>query len=237
MRTLGPSTVRDRTRPIKQLVSSTLCVAAVLAAIGWAQAGADNPTLVGTVGPGFTITLTDASGAAVEHLDAGTYTIQVHDKANVHNFHLIGPGVDQSTEVEFVGDATWTVTLADGIYTFQCDPHASLGMKGRFAVGTAQLPAPKPKPVKLFGSVGPRASIALRTASGGTAAHVKPGRYVVAVSDRSKTDNFHLSGPRVNRKTGVEFRGSATWNVTLVAGVYAYRSDAHPGLRGKLKVS
>jgi plastocyanin len=38
------------------------------------------------------------------------------------------------TEVSFVGDKTVTVTLNKGTYTYQCDPHASSGMKGTFEV-------------------------------------------------------------------------------------------------------
>ena len=89
-------------------------------------------TLNGTVGPGFTITLTQ-DGAPVESLPAGTYEIVVDDKADVHNFHLTGPGVDQMTEVGETGTVTWVVTLEAGEYTFQCDPHAS-SMNGSFTV-------------------------------------------------------------------------------------------------------
>jgi len=41
----------------------------------------------------------------------------------------------------------------------------------------------------------------------------------------------------VNKKTGVAFKGSVTWTVTLAAGTYSFRSDAHPKLHGTLKVS
>jgi plastocyanin len=36
--------------------------------------------------------------------------------------------------VGFKGETTWTVKLRPGRYTYQCDPHASGGMKGRFRV-------------------------------------------------------------------------------------------------------
>jgi plastocyanin len=36
--------------------------------------------------------------------------------------------------VPFVGDKSVTVTLKKGTYTYQCDPHASSGMKGTFTV-------------------------------------------------------------------------------------------------------
>ena len=60
---------------------------------------------------------------------------------------------------------------------------------------------------------------------------------VIAVNDRTRTDNFHLSGPGVNKKTGVAFRGRATWKLTLQGGRYVYRSDRHKTLRGAFTVS
>jgi plastocyanin len=92
----------------------------------------DTSALYATVGPGYTISLTDAAGAPVSSLQPGTYTIVVHDQASVHNFHLLGPGVDQTTTVEFVGEQIWTLTLGAGSYRFQCDPHP--GMDGSFQV-------------------------------------------------------------------------------------------------------
>ncbi len=91
-------------------------------------------TLDGEVGPGFTIEVSQ-NGEDAESVNAGTYTLKVEDKSGSHNFHLIGPGVDQKvTEVSFEGEKTVTVTLQKGTYTYQCDPHASSGMKGTFEV-------------------------------------------------------------------------------------------------------
>ncbi len=58
-----------------------------------------------------------------------------------------------------------------------------------------------------------------------------PGLYLFVVSDRSRVDNFHLTGPGVNRKTGVAAKGTFRWTVRLKNGRYVYRSDAHPKLR------
>ena len=68
----------------------------LLAALGaalavTAPAGAVIPKLTGTVGPGFTISLKRFSKPLVS-LKAGTYSITVSDKSNIHNFHLRGPG-------------------------------------------------------------------------------------------------------------------------------------------------
>jgi plastocyanin len=201
-----------------------------------AAGGADNPVLTATVGTNdaFVIALTDASGARVSHLDAGTYTIVVHDRSSEHNFHLTGPGVNQSTSVDDPVETTWTVTLANGIYTYQCDPH-SLTMRGRFAVGTAQLPPPA---ASLNARVGPGRTISVRNADG-TKATILNGITSVrlVVNDRSRTDNFHLTGNGVNRKTGVRFRGRVTWNLSVSPGVYRFRSDRHRSLRGSFSVT
>jgi hypothetical protein len=225
----------------------SLALLAAVGALAFAVPGGARPTqtvvLNAVVGPGYNISLTDASGQRVTHLDPGTYTIAVQDKANVHNFHLTGPGgVDQATDIDFVGNATWTVTLVDGTYRYQCDAHPTL-MKGSFGVGTASPPPTPPppppppvKPKKLAGSVGPGARIALRSASGARVAKVKAGRYALTVKDASKRDNFHLVGKGVNVKTGVAFTGKKTWTIRLAKGTYSYRSDATPRLKGRVLV-
>jgi plastocyanin len=96
--------------------------------------GAASGTLEGETGPGFEIEVKQ-NGEDAESVKAGTYTLKVEDKSNMHNFHLIGPGVDEVvTTVPFEGDKTVTVTLEPGTYTYQCDPHAASGMKGTFEV-------------------------------------------------------------------------------------------------------
>ena len=94
---------------------------------------ASGTTLTASVGPGFEISLTDADGSDVTTLAAGTYTIDVDDQSDAHNFHLTGTGVDEMTDVGGTGTDTWTVTLEAGSYHFQCDPHAST-MNGDFEV-------------------------------------------------------------------------------------------------------
>jgi plastocyanin len=90
--------------------------------------------LDGEVGPGFDIEVKQ-NGQDAESVKGGTYTLKVEDKSDIHNFHLIGPGVDQEvTSVPFQGEKTVTVALEPGTYTYQCDPHASQGMTGTFEV-------------------------------------------------------------------------------------------------------
>ena len=90
--------------------------------------------LTGTVGPGFTITLTKA-GKKVTLLKAGTYSITVADKSNIHNWHLRGPGGvnKEITGIAFVGTKTAIVKLVKGTYKYVCDPHLTV-MKGSFKV-------------------------------------------------------------------------------------------------------
>jgi hypothetical protein len=152
--------------------------------------------------------------------------------SELHNFHLRGPGVDQATIPEEAQTVTWTVTLTDGTYTYQCDPHASL-MHGSFTVGDVP---PPPVPVPLSAAVGPRRTITLRDDSGKVKT-LAAGPVLLTVNDRSRVDNFHLTGAGVNRKTGVAFRGRVTWKLTLQAGRYAYRSDKHKSLRGSFSVT
>jgi len=94
---------------------------------------ASGNTLQASVGPGFEISLKDSNGQDVTSLAAGTYTITVDDQSDIHNFHLTGEGVDESTDVGGTGMETWTVTLKAGSYHFQCDPHSS-SMNGDFDV-------------------------------------------------------------------------------------------------------
>ncbi|HEY8792218.1 MAG TPA: plastocyanin/azurin family copper-binding protein [Gaiellaceae bacterium] len=97
-----------------------------------ASASAAVPTLKGTDGPGFTITLKKGT-TKVTKLKAGKYKIVIRDLSNLHNFHLTGPGVNKKTGVTAKGTFTWTVTLKKGTYKFICDPHAAI-MKGGFKV-------------------------------------------------------------------------------------------------------
>jgi plastocyanin len=119
---------------MKLTILLPVTVAAVLAIGG--SAAADTSQLTGVVGPGFNISLQDGSGARVTSLAPGTYTLTVQDKSDIHNFHLAGPGVDVATDIEFVGTQTFTITVTNGTYRYDCDAHAST-MKGSFTVGAA----------------------------------------------------------------------------------------------------
>ncbi len=99
-----------------------------------ASALAAAPKLTGTVGPGFTITLT-RGGKKVKTLKAGTYTFVISDKSGNHSYGLDGPNgwSKDFTSVPFVGTKTFTVTLKKGKYKYYCTPHESF-MFGNFTV-------------------------------------------------------------------------------------------------------
>jgi hypothetical protein len=63
-----------------------------------------------------------------------------------------------------------------------------------------------------------------------------PGVYLLVVSDRSGVDNFHLTGPGINRRTGVAAKVTVRWTVRVKKGKYTYRSDAHVKLRRSFDV-
>jgi hypothetical protein len=77
---------RIRTLTLLAALTGTLVVVA--------PSNAALPKLTGTVGPGFTITL-KRLGKPFKTLKAGTYSVTVTDRSNIHNFHLRGPGVNK----------------------------------------------------------------------------------------------------------------------------------------------
>jgi hypothetical protein len=227
----------------KRRLTLLTCLAALALLVPAGAGSAPPQPLVATVGDpavpeAFRITLRDAAGNPVSHVDPGTYTINVRDYATTHNFHLKGPGVDMATDIEgTTTDTVWNVTFTDGgTYTFVCDAHPSQ-MKGAFTSGTVATPPPKPKPKKLNARVGPGKKISLATASGAKVKRLKAGPYRITVRDVSRADNFHLIGPGVNRKTSVKGKSTTTWTVRFRSGTARYRSDATKKLTASFKVT
>ena len=119
---------------LRRLLLPLALLGVVLALPAVGNAGsAKSAGLVGEVGPGFSIEV-NRSGKDLKTIKAGTYKIKVEDKSSIHNFHLMGPGLNKKTSVSFQGEATWTIKLKPGKYTYQCDVHAADGMKGTFKV-------------------------------------------------------------------------------------------------------
>jgi plastocyanin len=123
---------------LRRIAVATALVAAfslVIAVVGYGRASS-TPTLSGTVGPGFTISL-KMNGKAVKSLKAGSYKFVVADKATIHGFTIEqesgGKFEKALTAVPFTGTKTVTVKLKAGKWKFYCPPHES-SMFGFFTV-------------------------------------------------------------------------------------------------------
>jgi plastocyanin len=116
-------------------IIAAVLVATVAAAAALGQS-ASTPTLKGTVGPGFTISLTKG-GKKVRTLRAGIYTISVRDKAASHNFTLereTKPKIEKHvTSTAFIGTKSMKVTLKKGEWKYYCSVHEAT-MHGSFVV-------------------------------------------------------------------------------------------------------
>jgi plastocyanin len=218
------------------LVLSFLVVAALPAAAG----SADMPRLVGTVGPGFTIDLVDADGRHVEELAAGRYELLIHDLSDIHNFVLGEKATGHrpaQTEIEFIGDKTFTVDLKPGLWVYACTPHFAT-MNGHFTVvpEVSETPTAPPAAANAASQAARSLRATLLGARPGLSAKTVPhGRYAIRVSDRSRSRGFRLAGPGVRRQTAKAFVGTTTWRVTLRKGVYRFGTDVR--MTGRLVVT
>jgi hypothetical protein len=92
-------------------------------------------------------------------------------------------------------------------------------------------------PMRLTATVRASGKIVLRTSYGDPVTGLEAGRYNIAVTDASRTDDLHLVGPGVNRRSGLAFKGSANWTLEFRNGIYRYRSDRpHSKLHGSFIV-
>src|SRR5262245_49904347 len=212
----------------------------VVLSLGAGSAGAEstaNTQLIATVGTndGFNIGLADANGTKVSWIPPGTYDVVVRDRSRLHNFHLASNSdttVDFRTDLDFVGEQTFTVTFRDETrYAYACEPHWQT-MNGEFFVSSRPAPpppppAPPPPPLLRAGVTrNGKAFVAKR--------RVDAGSYRLVVQDSSRRANFHIRGRGLNRRTARRFMGTKRWTVELVAG--SYRFGADPRLSGTLTV-
>ena len=116
-------------------LTAIAAAAAILVLAGSALSHSSaTPTLVGTVGPSFHITLTKG-GKLVKTLPHGRYKFVIHDRASIHAFSLDGPHgfAHDFTTIPFIGTKTATLTLKAGRYKYYCPNHESM-MFGHFTV-------------------------------------------------------------------------------------------------------
>ncbi|MBA3332960.1 MAG: hypothetical protein H0U30_03125 [Actinobacteria bacterium] len=127
-------TLTTRSRLGVGVATAVLGALVALALLFSVTAEAAPQKLVGTVGPGYTISLKTVTGKRVNALTRGTYAILVKDRSDEHNFYMRGPGVSKAfTGVDFVGTKTINVRLGSGRYAFVCTPHSD-EMHGSFSV-------------------------------------------------------------------------------------------------------
>ena len=103
-----------------------LLVVSVATAMPASASLAKAPKLTGTVGPGYTITLTQG-GKRVTKLKAGKYMFVISDRSSSHSYGLDGPNgfAKDFTSVPFKGTKTFTVKLKAGKYKYYCSAHES----------------------------------------------------------------------------------------------------------------
>jgi hypothetical protein len=77
----------------------------------------------------------------------------------------------------------------------------------------------------LEASVGPAKTSIVVKQAGAKARRLDPGTYLLIVKDKSKTLNFHLTGPGVNKSTNVKKTGTTRWTIKLAPGTYTYKTD------------
>ena len=79
-------------------------------------------------------------------------------------------------------------------------------------------------------------SISLTTSEGDPVERLQPNTYRFIVKDLTSTQNFHLVGPSVNRRTRVPAKATTSWTMYLAPGTYTYRSDKRASLSGTFTV-
>jgi plastocyanin len=117
------------------LVGAMAVLSVGLATTAFGQS-ASPTTLKGTVGPGFTISLTKG-GHKVKTLKPGSYKFVISDKASSHNFTLEresgGKFEKHITATSFRGTKSATITLKRGEWKYYCSVHEAT-MHGSFDV-------------------------------------------------------------------------------------------------------
>jgi len=114
---------------MKRATIAVLAAGLVATSLFLVSAQASTPKLVGTVGPGYTITLKRGT-TKVKTLKAGTYMFVITDKAAIHNFTIErekgGPKIEKVlTGTSFQGKKTVSVTLKKGSWKYYCSIHES----------------------------------------------------------------------------------------------------------------
>ena len=126
------------------LGAASMAAVATLAAVlvGGPSAAGHDPTvatrasaaggldrIVGSVGPGFTISVSP------RRVQPGRYRLVIHDWSSMHNWHIRGDGVNKKSGISFQGTRRFTIEVNRGGYRIQCDMHPTQ-MRTRLRVGS-----------------------------------------------------------------------------------------------------
>jgi plastocyanin len=123
----SPYTKSEGALMFRATLFALAAAAVAVAIVASAEARSSSTRLIGTVGPGYTITLKKGT-AKVKTLKAGKYTFVITDKASIHDFTIErekgGPKIEKTlTGTSFQGKKTVTVTLKKGSWKFYCSIH------------------------------------------------------------------------------------------------------------------
>jgi len=123
----NPYTKSEGALMFRTTLFALAAAAVAVAIVASAEARSSSTRLIGTVGPGYKITLKKGT-AKVKTLKAGKYTFVITDKASIHDFTIErekgGPKIEKTlTGTSFQGKKTVTVTLKKGSWKFYCSIH------------------------------------------------------------------------------------------------------------------
>jgi hypothetical protein len=240
-------------------VTIVVAAGAALAVYFGVARAAVSPTMHAFVHQDDSIGLTFDDGTQVGNQQAvpptippGTYSISVLDDTSEHNFHLAGPGVDQSTDIGGSSTPTWSVTLQPGqIYRFQCDNHPDF-MYGVFRTsGTSSSSGSSSSGGTSTSSGGTSSTGGSQTSSNGgstlagnlaatlsrvgavtlksggkSVSQLDSGRYRITISTKAPARSFVLQ-----RKGGRPLTITHSTTITLTAGQWSFYSQ--PGAKSR----
>ena len=112
--------------------------------------------------------------------------------------------------------------VAVAVTISSCSGGSSTGKK-------PSAPAALQHPKSLVGVVGHNDafSISLSDESGNAINNLAAGTYSLVIKDESTIHDFHLTGPGVDKTTGVGGTSTTTFSVTFNPGHYSFMCDPH----------
>jgi hypothetical protein len=180
---------------------------------------------------GFDVDLADANAVHVSRLTPGTYDIVVRDRSRLHNFHLASngdPTVDFRTELDFVGEMTFTVTFRDETrYAYACEPALAddeRRVHRLLAAASTSSPA----------ASDPEGRSHTRRQAVRREAQRRRGQLPARRAGQLAQGQLPHQGTRSEPPDGTPVTGTKRWTVELSSGRYRFGSD--PRLTGTLTV-